>query len=418
MAKVVPVIRESAKEGIVFRGGAQQLWKSHDQEVLLSGPADTGKTFSSLHKLDSLLWKYPRSQALMVRKSQRSLYGTVCVTFQQKVANMKLIEPYGGEKTPDRYIYPNGSIIWLGGLDNPDKVLSAERDFIYVNQAEELSEHDWETLLTRVSGRAGNAPYAQLLGDCNPSGSRHWIRARAARGALRLLLSTHRDNPSIYNEDGTLTPSGIVRLRALDSLTGVRRKRLLEGIWATAEGAVYDMFDPAIHVLERSAEEMRSWYLAMDEGYTNPAVILLVGEDGDGRLHIFREFYEAGKLQGEVVAKAKEWYEEKRCWMAAVDSAAAGLIADLVDAGIPAEPWKGRILDGVTKVQERLRVAADGRPRLTVDPSCVNTINEFESYAWREGRDEPEKQYDHTMDAIRYLVFAVESYSPSGGIHV
>ena len=96
---------------------------------------------------------------------------------------MDVINPYGGDKTPDRYIYPNGSVIWLGGMDNPDKVLSSERDFIYVNQAEELAEGDWETLKTRCNGRAGNAPYAQLSGDCNPGGSKHWIRERAKRGS-------------------------------------------------------------------------------------------------------------------------------------------------------------------------------------------------------------------------------------------
>jgi hypothetical protein len=33
----------------------------------------------------------------------------------------------------------------------------------------------------------------------------------------------------------------------------------------------------------------------------------------------------------------------------------------------------------------------------------VNTINEFESYVWKDGKDEPQKENDHAMDAIRYL---------------
>ena len=40
---------------------------------------------------------------------------------------------------------------------------------------------------------------------------------------------------------------------------------------------------------------------------------------------------------------------------------------------------------------------------MTVDPSCVNTINEFESYVWKEGKDEPVKEWDHAMDATRYF---------------
>jgi PBSX family phage terminase large subunit len=402
--KIIELEDNSKEKGATFRGGARQLWKSKDPEIILSGPADTGKTFGALHKLDALMWKYPGANGAIVRKTNKSLYGSVCVTFQTKVANMKAINAFGGDKSPERYIYPNGSVLWLGGMDNPDKVLSSERDFIYVNQAEELQEGDWETLKTRCNGRAGNSPYAQLFGDCNPGGSLHWIKERTRRGVLTLLISSHLDNPTIYANDGSILDTGKPRLAALESLTGVRRKRLLEGIWATAEGAVYDMFDPAIHVIQRDPYEFRTWALAMDEGYTNPAVILLVGIDADGRWHVAREFYERGKLQRDVVQVACAWgMAEYQAEIIAVDAAAAGLIADLRDAGLSARASKGRVLDGINNIQARLKVQGDGRPRLTVSPDCVNVINEFESHVWRPGKDEPVKENDHSLDALRYL---------------
>ena len=404
--KIIEATPDS-KAGVEFRGGALALWNCKDPEVILSGPADTGKTFAGLHKLDGLMWKYPGAQAAIVRKTQKSLYGSVCATYQNKVANMTAIQPFGGDKTPDRYIYPNGGVIWLGGMDNPDKVLSSERDFIYVNQAEELLEGDFETLKTRCNGRAGNAPYAQLFGDCNPSGSQHWLRARARRGTLTMLTSVHKDNPSIYHADGTLTDNGKQRLVALETLTGVRRKRLFEGIWATAEGAVYDTFDAAIHVKERARDEFNRFFMAMDEGYTNPAVILDIGVDSDGRLHIFREFYKRGVLQKDVVDTAQAWRKDYKHWLVAVDAAAVGLIADLKDVGLPARGFKGRVLDGITQVQGYLNVQGDNKPRLTVDPSCVDTINEFESYVWKPEKDEPVKDNDHAMDALRYGINAV-----------
>jgi phage terminase large subunit len=395
---------DRSRPAISLRGGARKLWGCKDHEVILSGPADTGKTFAALHRLDTLMWKYPRAQAAIVRKTQKSLYGSVCQTYQNKVANMIAVNAFGGDKSPDRYVYPNGSVIWLGGMDNADKVLSSERDFIYTNQTEELTEGDWETLATRVSGRAGNTPYAQMFGDCNPGGSLHWIRNRAKRGQLTLIASKHTDNPELYDDNGVLTDGGKQRLSVLENLTGVRPKRLLEGIWATAEGAIYDMFDTSIHVLERPDTEMVSWGLGMDEGYTNPAVILLIGTDTDGRLHIAKEYYETGKLQEDVVVQAERWSHTYDCERSAVDSAAAGLIADLRNHGINASPHKGRVLDGIQRVQNLLAVAGDGRPRLTVDPACVNTINEFESYVWKEGKDEPVKESDHALDALRYYV--------------
>lgn len=389
--------------GVELRGGVLAFWRCKDHEQIMAGPAETGKTFGGLHKLDTLLWKYPGSQAAIVRKTYKSCVGSVCQTYERKVANMKAVQVLGGTR-PERYQYPNGSTIWIGGMDNPDKVLSSERDFIYVNQAEELLEGDWETLNTRATGRAGNAPYALMMGDCNPAGSRHWILGRSASGRLTVIPTTHKDNPTLFDAAGNITEQGRRSLSALEGLSGVRRERLLLGKWATAEGVVYDAFTSETHVREYPHERFVSWALAMDEGYTNPAVILLIGVDGDGRLHVAREFYERGKLQADVVATARTWYLEKHCLVAAVDAAAAGLIADLVNAGIPAEPHKGRVLDGITAVQAALKVQGDGLPRLTIDPSCINTINEFESYVWKPQKDEPVKENDHALDALRYYV--------------
>jgi len=209
-----------------------------------------------------------------------------------------------------------------------------------------------------------------------------------------------------------LTEQGKRTMAVLEGLTGVRRQRLLLGQWATAEGAVYDIFNAKDHVRERDLSEFKRWYLAMDEGYTNPAVILLVGEDSDKRLHIAREYYERGKLQKDVVGIARNWFDEKKGDLVAVDAAAAGLIADLRDSGLPAEPHKGRVLDGITLVQQYLKVQSDGLARLTVDPACVNVINEFESYVWKSGKDEPVKENDHALDALRYLVNAVHDTGP------
>jgi len=383
------------------RGGCAALIYSHDHETILSGPAETGKTLAACWKVHLNCSKYPGAQVAIVRKTFKSIAGSVAQTYERVIAGFPVTR-YGGERV-ERYRYANGSTVWLGGMDNADKVLSSERDLIYCNQAEELTEADWELLATRCTGRNAVIPHPQLFGDCNPGGSRHWIRERAKVGKLALLTSTHQDNPCLFDEAGNLTPQGIRTMQTLEALTGVRRQRLLLGQWATAEGAVYDMFNAAVHVCERPASDFKRWYLAMDEGYVHPAVTLLVGEDSDGRWHVAREFYESGKLQSEVVGHARRWFTEYGCTLAAVDEAAAGLIADLKDNGVRAVGAKGRVLDGIAAVQNRLKVAGDGKPRLTVDPSCVNMQNEMESYRWADGKDAPVKECDDACDAIRYL---------------
>lgn len=407
------VLQSTTPDNAVYTpyGGAIEFMYSTDHEVILAGPAETGKTLACCWKAHILASKYPGCQGVIARKTQKAVYTSVLQTWERVIKGAP-VESYGGEK-PEKYTYSNGSIVWIGGMDNPDKILSSERDFIFFNQTEELTINDWELALTRATGRSSVIPNPQVFGDPNPGGSKHWIKERARAGKLKLIGSFHRDNPTLYDPiTGEITAQGKRSMAILDGLTGVRRKRLLEGIWATSEGAIYDMFDSSIHVMERDQAEFTRWLFAMDEGYTNPAVILLIGLDSDGRMHIAREFYRRGVLQRDVVRIALEWSVEYVPYLVAVDQAAAGLIADLQDAGLPANGYKGRVLDGITAVQARLKVQGDGRPRLTADPSCVETINEFESYVWKPEKDEPVKEYDHAMDALRYGEAAVGM--PSG----
>ena len=385
-------------------GAAEQMMYCQDREVLIEGGSETGKTLACCWKIHLCAIKYPGSQLAMVRKVNNSMYGTVLKTFARVVkeaVEVGTVKVYGGEK-PEMYLYDNGSTIWVGGMDNPDKILSSERDLIYYNQAEESNVDEWEKLVTRTTGRSAIMPYTQLIADANPAGSKHHLMERRTAGRLTWLHSTHKDNPTIYNRDGTLTDYGIKALDDLASMTGIRRKRLFEGLWVTAEGAVYDMFDYTVHVQERPDSEMVEWYLSIDEGYTNPAVITMIGMDSDKRAHIAREWYHTGKLQSEIIQVAKEWTLEKNVRTVIVDEAAAGLIADLRNNGIPAFGAKGKVLDGIHLVQDALKVQGDGKPRLTISKTCVNGINEFESYIWKPGKDEPVKDNDHELDSIRY----------------
>ena len=367
---------------------------------------NTGKTWAGCLKVHSACSLTPKCQVLLCRKNFNSLAGTVVRTLQRIIDGCP-VRQFGGER-PSEFIYPNGSKIWLGGLDNPEAILSAELDYVLVTQGEQLTLNDWELLSTRVTGRGAVVKYPQLLADVNPSGAKHWIRQLAAENKVRLLVTTHRDNPTLYDRDGNLTEQGVKTMARLETLSGVRRKRLLEGIWATAEGAVYEQFDVNIHKKERARREMVRWFLAMDEGFTNPSVCLLVGSDCDARWHIAREFYKRGIVPEDVVSLAAEWFKENQCEAAAVDESGAGLIESLIRAGVNAIGGKGRVQDGIAIIQNRLKVQKDGRPRLTVDPSCVETINEFESYRYKDGKDAPEKEFDHAMDALRYLADVTE----------
>src|SRR5205085_3839635 len=149
-----------------------------------------------------------------------------------------------------------------------------------------------------------------LFGDANPGVPGDWIETRSdpkrhdGKAPLRVLLSRHRDNPDLYDEvrgpggvvEYVETPAFEARLAPLRSLTGVRRKRYLEGSCARAEGAVYE-FDRAVHVVPRR-EVPRSWraFWSIDFGYTNPFCAQLWRLDEDERLLLTDDVYFSERL--------------------------------------------------------------------------------------------------------------------------
>ena len=395
--------KEQLVEGSDFTpyGGNREAMYCREHEFIVSGPAETGKTIGMCWKIHLMAMKYAGAQGAIIRKRQTDVYGSVLQTFE-RVIDGAPVYPYGGQR-PQKYNYDNGSVIWVGGMDKPGKVLSSERDFVYVNQAEELLLDDWESITTRTTGRGAVMPYTMTFGDANPGGSKHWIVLRAKEGKLKLIPTTHKDNPSLYDPlTGNLTEQGRRSLEQLSKLTGIRRKRLFEGIWATAEGAVFDMFDSAVHVRTQDQINYKNFRLAADEGYKHPAVILVIGEDNDRRRHVFEEFYKSGVLQADVVAEAKRLGMKYGTNRITVDESAAGLIADLKNEGLDAVGGKGRVLDRIYAIQDDLALQLDKRPRLTFDPSCVETINDFESYRWHPLREEPIKEDDDGPDALGY----------------
>lgn len=422
----------TGKKGCVMRGAALALWNSRAQELIIAGGAETGKTFSSLHKLTALLWKYPGARALMARKTYHSLIPSAVQTYLHKVLLPDSpVVPFGGER-PSWFDYPNGSRLYVSGLDNPDKILSTEFDFAYINQCEELTLDDWEKVLTRTTGRAGNAPYAQLMGDCNPGPAHHWIKQR---GTLKLLESRHQDNPVLYDEAGALTEQGRRTMAVLDALTGVRRDRLRDGKWVTAEGVVYEWFDARVHLLD-AFPIPATWPRArvIDFGHTNPFACLFFAIDPDGRLYLYREIYMTKRTVRAHAEQINALSVGERYEATIADHDAEDR-ATLAECGIHTLPAMKAIQPGIQAVQERLQIAADGKPRLFVLRGClverdedlaarrlpVCTEQEFDSYSWPKAADgRPVKEvpvdlHNHGMDCTRYLVMWANQRERAGG---
>jgi len=408
-----------------FRGAAAEIQSTTDHEWIIAGPAETGKTYAALWRLDTLMWQTPGARAAMVRKVRADMDGTVLETWARIVVIRGGAEPFGGSH-PEWYDYPNGARVYTGGMDRPGKVLSGERDFIYVNQAEELTLADWETLTTRCTGRGAQTKTPMIFGDCNPGPPQHWILGRQA---LKLLTSRHEDNPTLYDEAGNLTEQGVRTMQTLDALSGVRKERLRFGRWAAAEGVVYEDWGPGVHRIPRFAipAEWRR-IRVVDFGYTNPFVCQWWAIDGDGRMYLYREIYHTQRLVEDHAQRIRlltggEKIEATVCDHDAEDR------ATLERYGIPTRSAYKAIAIGIQAVAARLRKAPDGKPRLFVFDDAlverdeallqahkpISTAEEFPAYAWPKSADgralkeDPVKVDDHGMDATRYGVAYVDN---------
>ena len=231
-----------------LRGAALAIQTDESPEIAISGPAGTGKSLGTLVKFNREAWEYAGSRMLIVRKVRADLAFSALVTLEKFIL---------GEDNPictnvrreyrRVYHYPNGSEVVIAGMDRPTAVMSSEWDKIYVQEGVELSEDEFEALTTRL--RSGVIPYQQIIMDMNPDVPHHWILQRRDRGALKFYESRHEDNPAYWDGEGWTPEGERYVLGTLERLTGVRYQRLRLGKWVVAEGAIYEDWNAATHVM-------------------------------------------------------------------------------------------------------------------------------------------------------------------------
>jgi len=425
------------------RGGCRTAFTARDSEILLSGPAGTGKSRALLERLLVMALKYPGMRGLIVRKTLASLGSTALVTWREHVAAEAiaagLMRYYGGSaEEPPQYQFTNGSKVMVGGMDKPTRIMSSEYDVVYVQEAIELTETDWESITTRL--RNGKIPYQQILADTNPDVPTHWLKVRCNQGKTRMIESRHEDNPTLLNADGTATERGREYISKLDNLSGVRKQRLRHGLWVAAEGMIYEEYDPSVHLIDRFRVP-KDWtrYWSIDFGFVNPFVWQDWAIDPDGIAYLTAEIYLTKRTNDQhaamilkhvtdnrqQVGRKGEWLEAKPRAIIC-DHDAEGRTVLERDLGLSTLSAHKAVTEGIQEFQKRLRPRADGKRGIYImrdsrihkadqelldakKPTCF--AEEIPGYIWDEGagktpKETPVKEDDHGCDAGRY--FAME----------
>lgn len=428
---------------IELRGAARELLVSRAPAVCIVGAAGTGKSVAALLKIHTASALVTGTTSLIVRQTHASLTASTLRSFETNIIPDELasgkIKWFGGSgRKPPAYMYPNGSLILVGGMDQPGKFLSMDLDRVLVDEANQISVTAFETLMTRMRGRAGT--YKQIMLATNPDHPSHWIKERAEAGKLPMLTSRHQDNPYLYDRDGVATPDGANYVAVLNELTGVRRERYLNGVWAAAEGLVYDDWRDADNIIT-PFDVPRDWplFLSVDFGFSNPFVCQWWRVDPDGRLYLTREIHKTQTLVEDHARNIRAILDahadsEPVPFAVVCDHDAEDRATLERHLRLPTVPARKGVRRGIQLTQARMRAAKDGKPRLYVfqdalqgrDDIAVSQsrprgfLGEVNGYVWETVRgtdgipkEVPVKLHDHAMDAGRYAVAHMDWHEES-----
>ena len=312
-----------------------------------------------------------------------------------------------------------GSRITLKGADNEDSLRGVKLNGVVIDEV--ASVRNWHALWEEVLRPSLTDLHGTVLFISTPAGFNHFYELynkEQTDSDYKSWKFTSYDNPLI-------DPKEIDKAKlelpddtfAQEYLADFRKQT----------GLIYKEFDRAIHI--KPAELSFSWqfFRTMDFGAVNPTVCLWIAIDSADNIYVFQEYYNNGEtaaFHANVInAMTSPEYTILTTWG---DPSAQQEIIDYGAQNLIISPaikvFDGReqnwVNSGIEKVRQYLRPNPQtGRPKLYIDPKCVNLIREFESYHWHENKisgiikDMPDKIDDHALDALRYF-FSSYSYQP------
>lgn len=150
-------------------------------EILIAAGSRSGKTFLIMAILCTLSVKYAGSRHLVARKHFSHVKGAVWLDTLPKVIDVlfKDVKPFLYWNNTDFFLqFPNGSEIWMGGLDDKervDKILGREYMTIFFNEASEIDYTTYVKVKTRLAQLIPEGKN-RIYVDENPPSSKHWTK--------------------------------------------------------------------------------------------------------------------------------------------------------------------------------------------------------------------------------------------------
>jgi PBSX family phage terminase large subunit len=172
------------------------------------------------------------------------------------------------------------------------------------------------------------------------------------------------------------------------------------GEFAKMEGLVYDL--PPAQIIPPKQINVKDVILGLDFGFNNPAAGVVLKIDNDNNYFLTNEYYRAARVQDEIEDDLRSLRAESSFREVYPDPAEPNRIENMKRHGFYVRTVDKTVILGIDRVRELIR-----KRQLFVFNTCKNTLDEFNSYRYDPNRpkEEPIKENDHLMDALRYAVY-------------
>lgn len=402
--------------GILSTKQEQSIAWSTARINVWEGAIRSGKTLSSLLRWMMYVAKAPPGELIMAGRSVWSLSRNIFTQLQDPTIMGPAAEHvvYTPGAVTARILGRRVHVIGATDVRAEAKIRGITCAGAYVDEATIMPESFWVQLLGRMS-----VPGSKVFATTNADNASHWLKTGYIDNRdldIKAFHFTLDDNPS-------LTQEYLTAIKA--EFTGLWHRRFILGEWCAAEGAVYDMWDPAIHVVDDLPFMRNMLAVGVDYGTTNPFAAVLIALGGNNCLYVISEMRWDARRQHRQLTDV-ELSQRFRDWLNGlvvpgtrligitperifVDPSAASFKVQLFRDHFTAHDANNNVGDGIRSVASLL-----GARKLRVHSSCKGLITEISGYSWDDaaalkGVDKPIKVADHSVDALRYAVHSTRS---------
>ena len=365
----------------------EHLLDSQSKIVVEQGGTRSGKTYNILLYIIFHYCQVNSGKTITIcRKTFPAVRSSVMRDFIDILKRHNKYNEENHNKSNSEYNL-DGNLVEFISVDQPQKIRGRKREFLFINEANELNFEDWQQLVFRTTEK--------IVIDYNPSDEYHWIYDKVlTREDVEFYKTTYLNNKfldkSIIDE--------IERLKETDEqywqIYGLGEKGI-------SKATIFNYTE-----VSKIPEEAEFISYGADAGYTNDPSTLVSVYRKDHNLYIKEHLYrtmmttrdlsEHFKLVG--VGRNPIYF----------DAAEPRLIDELRRMGHNVQPsLKGR--DSINAGIDLLK-----RFKIHLTNDSDNLIMEFRNYKWQEDRsgkltNTPVDKNNHLIDASRYATYSILS---------